>query len=304
MTPAHLRLRRALLLMKRVPVLRSVIVGVGWILRTLPGVVSGGKGERLLEASTHPAAGRVRAALSALTDSPPAAASAIEAFRLETIARTEPLVDGSLERPGPSDAGLRIGEACRVSKPPRHCLLLYLLAREFGARSILELGTNLGISSAYLASAADTRIVTLDASSYRLRLAAALHESLGLGNVRRIAGLFNDTLPRVLESGSAFDFVFIDGHHLYRSTLDYCARIRPFAAPGAVFVFDDIRFSGEMRRAWNEVSTDPAFSFSVDLGDIGLCIVRRDGEHGPVESIPRTDGWLRTPGSPAVTNPY
>lgn len=300
-------LRKTLLLLKRVPVLGAVIAFAGGIVRSLDRVIGdSGDGEalRALKGSAHPAARKVLAALVALSEPPPPVAGAIEAFRLEMVKHKELLADGSLAGAGPSDAGIRVGEVCRVSKPPRQCHLLYLLAREFGAHSILELGTNLGISSAYLGSATAGRVVTLDASPYRLRLAGQFHESLGLRNVQRIAGLFSDTLPGVLQNGRAFDLVFIDGHHLYRSTLDYCSRILPSAAAGAVFIFDDIRWSDEMQSAWGEVSGRPAFSLSVDLGEIGLCVVRGPGDPERAETIPRIDGWLRARGLLATRNPY
>ena len=64
---------------------------------------------------------------------------------------------------------------CDVSKGRRFATFLYLLAREFKPQLALELGTNVGISSAYQAAALKLngrgKLVTLESSPYRLRLA-------------------------------------------------------------------------------------------------------------------------------------
>lgn len=65
----------------------------------------------------------------------------------------EPLVDGSLGEPGPYDGERSVGDACKASRPPQPSLFMYLLIREFAPSRVVELGTNLGISSAYQAAA-------------------------------------------------------------------------------------------------------------------------------------------------------
>jgi len=108
-----------------------------------------------------------------------------------------PVVDGSLGPAGPYDEGQSIADVCRVSKPPRSARLLYSLAAEYRPQTVLELGTNVGISAAYLA-AAGGQVTTFEASPYRLRLARILHQQLGL-ELGYVQGLFDETLPSTLE---------------------------------------------------------------------------------------------------------
>jgi predicted O-methyltransferase YrrM len=203
------------------------------------------------------------------------AIAAIEAERVKLCRRTEPLADGSLGEPGHYDAGISVSDACRASKPPKPCLLMYWLVRELKPIQILELGTNLGVSAAYAASAQTANglgtITTLDASPYRIRVARELHRSLGLRNVRYVQGFFDATLPQTLRELPPVDFAFIDGHHQYRPTLDYADRILAQAAPDALLVFDDIRWSEGMKRAWRELARDPRFHFVLDLHELGVC---------------------------------
>ena len=120
------------------------------------------------------------------------------------------------------------------------------------------------------------RLVTLEASPYRQRLARELHGRVGLDNIDYRLGLFVDTLDAALDEFESFDFAFIDGHHQHEPTLDYFDRIWRHATPGAVFVFDDIRWSDGMQRAWAELQADPRIELAVDLYSVGVCIVGRE----------------------------
>lgn len=62
------------------------------------------------------------------------------------------LVDDTLGAPGIYDRKVTVTRACGASKPPRPARFLYLLARALAPRRVIELGTNVGIFSAYLAA--------------------------------------------------------------------------------------------------------------------------------------------------------
>src|SRR5262245_34189912 len=130
---------------------------------------------------------RALARVASRRDEPDPLPGRIEALRAELLARAEPLVDGTLGAGGLYDEGQSVRAACEVSKGPPAAFLLYALVRELGPAQVLELGTNVGISSAYLAAAlrANGRgaLATLDASPYRQRIAAECHRRLSLPTV-------------------------------------------------------------------------------------------------------------------------
>ena len=68
------------------------------------------------------------------------------------------------------------------------------------------------------------------------------------------------------------DLAFIDGHHQYQPTLDYFEEIFRFSTPDTVFVFDDIRWSDGMKRAWSQIQSDDRLNLIVDLSRIGVCM--------------------------------
>jgi predicted O-methyltransferase YrrM len=203
----------------------------------------------------------------ALDRRPPAIMAEIERLRAGMKADHSPLICG-LEPPGIYDEGQSVAAAARVSRRGSSARLLHSIAAEYEPTTILELGTNVGISAAYLA-AGGGNVTTLDVSPYRLALAKKLHYSLGL-KVDYVCGLFSDTLPATLDRLPPVEMAFIDGHHQYQPTLDYYAMIAEQAASGCIYVFDDIRWSEGMRRSWEELR--PKFKISVDLGGMGICI--------------------------------
>lgn len=243
---------------------------------------AGHSATKQLEAAGTVGATRILRVLASLHDNLCASDAAhiarIERERLRLSQDNSPLDDGSLAVQGLYDAGKTVADACAVSKPPKPALLLYLLIRAFSPKSVIELGTNVGVSSSFIGMALkdngnDGRLVTMDASPYRMRQAREVHGNLMLDNIEYIEGLFSNTLRSTLHRCSTIDFAFIDGHHQFQPTLDYFNEIAAFAAPGAVFVFDDIRWSDGMSQAWSILQRDERFSLVLDLSSVGLCVL-------------------------------
>lgn len=192
---------------------------------------------------------------------------------------TRPLVDGSLPAGPFDDPALTVAGATKFTRGWKSLQLLHTFSLLYRPRTILELGTNVGFSAAYLAAGQkpcglDGTVHTIDASPYRERLARELHEDLGLDNIRRHVGLFDDVLPDLLASLDAIDLAFIDGNHEYEPTLRYFHLLAPKCPEGSVIFFDDIAsYSGDMRRAWAEIQAhDRVYTFS-EVGEIGIVVL-------------------------------
>jgi predicted O-methyltransferase YrrM len=206
----------------------------------------------------------------------------IENQRKYLSSRHEPLNDGTLGKGGLYDDGAKtIEQACEVSKPPESALMLYLVTRAINPQSVIELGTNVGISSSYIGAALKVngqngRLITLDASPYRQRIAKEIHQNLGLDNISYVEGLFTDTLSTTLRNMNSIDLAFIDGHHQYQPTLDYFEEILGFAKDDAIFLFDDIRWSDGMKKAWLQIQSDRRLGLIVDCSSMGICVRRQE----------------------------
>jgi predicted O-methyltransferase YrrM len=168
------------------------------------------------------------------------------------------------------------GEISLGSKPPLWAFFLFRLSRNFKPSVILELGTCIGISAAYQATALKLnkkgKLISIEGSEVIAELARKNIDSLHIDNVRIINGRFMDVLSDVLKQNQPVDYVFIDGHHDGQATLEYFEMLLPHLSNQALLIFDDISWSDGMKQAWKTISKHKSVSAAVDLGMIGVCV--------------------------------
>ncbi|MEJ8818725.1 O-methyltransferase [Lacibacter sp. H407] len=163
-------------------------------------------------------------------------------------------------------------------KPKKYAQLLYRFVNYFQPTQILELGTSLGITTAYLAKAKPTAVVTTMEGSYTIaKIAEENFQRLLLQNIRIVTGNFDETLASTIASASqSFNFVFIDGNHRKEPTLRYFEQLLAKADSNTVFVFDDIHWSKEMEEAWEHLKQHASVTLTIDLFFIGLVFLRKE----------------------------
>ena len=153
--------------------------------------------------------------------------------------------------------------------------LLFRLAHHFQPQTILDLGTSLGTTTLYLAHAnRQARVFTFEGDRGSLEIARRRFGEFGLSNIIPVAGNIDRTLPETLANIEKLDFVFFDANHRLEPTLRYFEQCLAQAHPDSVFVFDDIYWSAEMRRAWQSIQAHPSVTMTVDLFHLGLVFFR------------------------------
>ncbi|MEI8203484.1 MAG: class I SAM-dependent methyltransferase [Bacteroidota bacterium] len=178
----------------------------------------------------------------------------------------------------PTVKHLRIADIAKTSlKSKKEVKFLYRLANYYHCKNIIELGTSLGISSMYLASASTTSTVySLDASTQIQHLARQAARQIKISNIQFIEGNFDAELPALLDSITTFDFAFVDGNHTYDATIRYFQLFKKYASNISFIVFDDIYWSKQMKQAWKEIKSDAAVTISIDLYSMGLVFFRKE----------------------------
>ncbi|MBI3501817.1 MAG: class I SAM-dependent methyltransferase [Bacteroidetes bacterium] len=170
----------------------------------------------------------------------------------------------------------------RSAKNEKYCQLLFRLAYHFHPETILELGTSLGISTLYLASAnKKTTVITIEGSPEVAECAQKNFRTENAGNIKLVTGNFDVVLPDVLNqkiklAKRKLDFCFFDGNHHKQPTLKYFSQCLEYAHNDSVFIFDDIHWSNEMEEAWEEIKSHPKVSVTVDLFFLGLVFFRTE----------------------------
>ena len=161
-------------------------------------------------------------------------------------------------------------------KAPRLAQLIYRLAKQNNPQNIIELGTCLGITTAYLSKACPAAdIVTIEGCPETAKVAYRNFGDLELENVELQVGNFDDLLPHVIEETNTLDFVYIDGNHRKDATLNYFEWCLPKVHDGSLLIFDDIYWSKGMKEAWEDIKAHPQVTVTIDLFWIGLVYFKK-----------------------------
>ena len=167
----------------------------------------------------------------------------------------------------------------RSLKSKKYGQLLFRLAYRFKPITILELGTSLGITTSYLASAnQNSKVITIEGCPNISSEAKKNFESLGLNNIETFVGNFDSVLPAVLLQlrTKNCELIFFDGNHRKAPTLNYFNQCLSHSTNDSVFIFDDIHWSDEMEEAWEEIKSHPKVTVTIDLFFLGLVFFRKE----------------------------
>jgi len=164
----------------------------------------------------------------------------------------------------------------RAVKPAKYGQLLFRLVNYFQAKTALELGTSLGITTSYLCAAhSECKVTTIEGCAEAALVAQKNWQRLGLKNANQCIGNFDEELPGVLKEIQRLDFVFFDGNHRKEPTLNYFNQCMEKHHEKSVFVIDDIYWSPEMKEAWKIIKADERVTVTIDLFFVGLVFFRK-----------------------------
>ena len=107
-------------------------------------------------------------------------------------------------------------------KPKKFAQLLFRIVQYYKPKTIVELGTSLGLTTAYIATANKaSKVITLEGSKNVASVAEDNFKKLQLQNIKVVVGNFDETLPGLLSQIEKVDLVFLDGNHRKVPTLRY-----------------------------------------------------------------------------------
>ena len=167
--------------------------------------------------------------------------------------------------------------AKHAAKPKKYGQLLFRMVKEYQPRTIIELGTSMGITTSYLALAnSQARVITMEGAGEVADIADQNFKNLGLLNVQVIKGNFDQTLPGMLDELPTVDFAFIDGNHRQEPTERYFNQLVGKTNNESILVVDDIHWSPEMEAAWNTMKKHPCVRSTIDLFFMGILLFRQE----------------------------
>ena len=140
---------------------------------------------------------------------------------------------------------------------------------EFRGLTIVELGTSLGVTTAYMAAMdSRNRVVTFEGCEAVANMARENWKALNINNIEcRVGEIDAEQLTRDIEH---LDVAFIDANHTYVSTCEYFDVLAGKVREKSVIVVDDIHYSEEMEKAWKAICADERVTSTIDLYQMGL----------------------------------
>ena len=153
--------------------------------------------------------------------------------------------------------------------------LLHTLARACGARRILEIGTCIGYSTLWLATALppDGQVISMEYDA--ARAARAREHFASAGYADRISVIVGDAMRFLHKVAGPFDLIFQDSDKKLYEPM--AGRLVELLRPGGVLVADNILWNGEVvpgyvtQKKYSDEDTAAIVAFSRRLaGDPGL----------------------------------
>jgi predicted O-methyltransferase YrrM len=154
----------------------------------------------------------------------------------------------------------------------KYGILLYKLVRYFSPDEILEFGTSIGISTAFLCSAKHEgcKIVSVEACKNTSEYAKRMLNKAGFTGVETV----NERIEEyIVSQKSSPDLVYIDANHTFKGTMDIFQYLLKNVNNNSVLIFDDIYWSKEMVRIWKYIKQHSSVTMTIDLFRFGLVFV-------------------------------
>lgn len=162
--------------------------------------------------------------------------------------------------------------------PNRYGRLLYATTAYFKPDQVLEFGTSLGISSAWLALGnPQCNLYTVEAISALADKAKKNHQAIGLQNTQILNMDFEQFMHECDLPKKEKYLVFIDGNHTCQATLQlFDFVLQNFHTRHLVVIIDDIHWSAGMEHAWKQIQRHHQVTLTLDIFRMGFVFFNTD----------------------------
>ncbi len=162
---------------------------------------------------------------------------------------------------------------------PKNAELLFRIVRYFQPKSILEIGTSLGLATSALSLGNDkAKIITLEGCPNTQKQAQVQlqEQNSNFQNIEFVNTEFSSYFKTLRLSPITHHLIYFDGNHSKKATLDYFESLLPTISNDSVWIFDDIHWSADMEEAWEIIKNHSKVSVTIDTFQWGIVFFRAE----------------------------
>ena len=159
----------------------------------------------------------------------------------------------------------------------KHAEILLRVTNYFQPKSILEIGTSLGLATSAMALGnKETVITTVEGCPETAKIAQNQFREFELKGINSIVSEFDSYLDTIPATEVKFDMIYFDGNHSKKATLAYFEKLLPTITNDSVWIFDDIHWSPDMEEAWSIIKDHTSVTVTIDVYQWGIVFFRRE----------------------------
>ena len=160
---------------------------------------------------------------------------------------------------------------------PFQCRCMARLVHLEKPNVIIEFGSSLGISAAYLQSGNPSSVITtVEGDPEIAKLARTTFAELEMTGIRLVASTFEEFLASRQVNDRQIDLLFLDGNHNSSALLDYYEKLKSNFSANTIVLVDDIYWSQDMEQGWRKLIDMPEVTQSVDCFRFGMLFFRKE----------------------------
>jgi predicted O-methyltransferase YrrM len=157
-----------------------------------------------------------------------------------------------------------------ISLPHKKGLWYAKIIEKYKYQNIVELGTCIGLGSLYLSNVLENKLYTFEANQACIVESNTLFKRFNKSNIEIISGNIDNTSIEFVSKQAKIDMLVMDANHTYEATINYFNTFLPALHENSLVVIDDIYWSEDMTKAWNELRNHPKVSLSLDFYRCGF----------------------------------
>ncbi len=167
-----------------------------------------------------------------------------------------------------------IKELAKQSLPEKYNQLLFRIVAYFKPQNILEIGSSLGISTAYLAATNESiQVDGVETNELVAIISKQNFRELSLQNIS-IETSIDTLLIEAKRDKKTYDLIFINNTH--EDLLDFCLRLSPMFNEDTIVVFKDINIDLEKNKSWTKIKHQATITISIELFGVSFIFFRKE----------------------------